>query len=364
MLRKVIFIVIGLALSGVAVFLLHSYLSKEREKISLEFKQAFSEQYKTLVPVIVAKEAIPSGGEISPRALDLRVFPQQFIPPNAILAIEAVAGKRALVNISKDEPITTNKIGPAILPDEPMEVTLSKITPAGKRAVPIKAENMQSLAGMVKPGDYIDIIATMMVPLPPEEKEEKNEEKKQGTKQQAPQQPPQPNGRILTVPLFQNVLILAVGDDYLGKPKEKKNVFGELVNKVQKKSPSESSQGTPSFVTLALAPNEANLLAFVMTQGVIQIALRSPTDAKVQAMPPANWDTLMQYLESIMPFEPKDTRKKQSLVSPMMKKKEPRKIQIQRGSHVDSMNVTDQPQPPEDKLPPVAEAPSRTPIKR
>lgn len=343
MLRKIIFIVIGLLLSGVAVFLLHTYLAKERSKISIELKQVFSEQYKTLTPVIVAKEPIASGNEISPRALDMRVFPQQYIPPNAVLAIEAVAGKRALVNIAKDEPITTNKIGPAIVPDEPMDVTLSKITPPGKRAVPISAANMQNIARMIKPGDYIDILATLAIPVPGEDQpEDVKSKKKPSQKQEAPQ----PNVRITTVPLFQNVLILAVGDEYIGKPQEKRNVFGEIVTRVQKKAPADTSSDGPPVVTLALSPSEANILSFVMTQGVVQIALRSPQDAKVQPMPAANWDTLMQYMDSIMPFERGEgSAGKQAVIPPSAApKRPPRRIEIQRGGRTDYMNVTEVPE--------------------
>ncbi len=51
-----------------------------------------------------------------------------------------------------------------------------------------------------------------------------------------------------------------------------------------------------SLMTLALSPQEANLIAFVQEQGKVRLTMRSPADAKVEPMTPASWESLFQYI--------------------------------------------------------------------
>jgi len=59
--------------------------------------------------------------------------------------------------------------------------------------------------------------------------------------------------------------------------------------KVDKSSPGQ-------LLTLALAPQEVNLIAFVQEQGKIRLTLRSPADSQVQQSVPTTWDTLFKYI--------------------------------------------------------------------
>ena len=53
-----------------------------------------------------------------------------------------------------------------------------------------------------------------------------------------------------------------------------------------------------ALITLALTPQEANLIAFVQEQGRVRLTMRSPADAKVKPMAPASWDTFFQHIAS------------------------------------------------------------------
>jgi Flp pilus assembly protein CpaB len=91
--------------------------------------------------------------------------------------------------------------------------------------------------------------------------------------------------QVSMMPLFQNVLVLAIGQDLGGISME----AGSRYKKEEPKAPS-------PIVTLALSPQEASLIAFVQEQGKIRLILRSPADSQITSVAPANWDTLLMYL--------------------------------------------------------------------
>jgi pilus assembly protein CpaB len=138
---------------------------------------------------------------------------------------------------------------------------LSTKVPKGKRAITVPVDNISSVGGMIRPGDHVDVMG--MVPLPA-----MTADGKQVT-------------QMTTMPLFQDVLVLAVGQEFTNVP------GGEKKERVL--SP---------VITLALQPQEANLIAFVQEQGKIRLILRSPEDTQVQPAMPASWDAL---LRTVMP---------------------------------------------------------------
>ncbi|MDD4900237.1 MAG: RcpC/CpaB family pilus assembly protein, partial [Candidatus Omnitrophica bacterium] len=92
---------------------------------------------------------------------------------------------------------------------------------------------------------------------------------------------PGPEGKqgenITTLPLFQNIQVLAVGNELNpGRPSEKPR----------------------SNITLALAPQEANIITFMQEYGKIRLVLRSPGDKQSAHSVPTDWDTV---LSTILP---------------------------------------------------------------
>ncbi len=138
----------------------------------------------------------------------------------------------------------------------------SVIMPPGKRAVTIQVDTLSAVGGLISPGDFVDVIATLRVP------EEINAEKAK-TKE------------VITV-LFQSLQVLAVGA--LFKPAGGTELY-------------ENRQKARSVnVTLAVSPEEAALLTFAETNGKLQLSLRSPTEQDRQLLQVASWDTLADYI--------------------------------------------------------------------
>jgi pilus assembly protein CpaB len=167
----------------------------------------------------------------------------------------------SITNISKGEQITLNKFAYA-----KETGGLSEVTPIGKRAITISVDNISSLAGMIKAGDHVDVIALI------------------------PNSVAGADGKVvtqlITLPIFQNVLVLAIGQQTSPASSKTDLRFRSI----------EAKQETNPLITLALIPQEASLIAFVQEQGKIRLTMRSPTDTKVEPVVAANWESLFQYV--------------------------------------------------------------------
>jgi Flp pilus assembly protein CpaB len=84
------------------------------------------------------------------------------------------------------------------------------------------------------------------------------------------------------VPAFQNVLILAVGQET--DPNFK---------------PGKSQKGRTDQVTIALSPTEANILAFLQEQGKIRISLRSMDDSQIETVEPTTWQSVLEQIPAL-----------------------------------------------------------------
>jgi len=271
--RKFINITGGIVLSIIAIVLLNFYLTQERTQMRKQMKKEFSKLYRELSSVLVAKKDIPQGAVITSDLLETKIVPNQYIQPNAVTSLDRVSGMRVAIPISKGEQITLNKL---IKPFE--RGSLAGATPVGKRAITITVDNIAGLGGMIRPGDYVDVIAYLpMRTQTPEGKEVT---------------------QIITLPLFQNVLVLAMRKKLVrGETKEKKKRIWALGE--EKK---EEESGLSFSVTLALTPQQANILSFVSEQGKIRLVLRSPADATViKPVTLVTWDTVFQYVNSLLP---------------------------------------------------------------
>jgi len=275
--RQKLILIIGIVLGVIAVFLIKVYLDQQRRYIQEQEKQRAQKIQENLISVLVAKKDIAKGSTIESDSLEVEMTPKQAVQPQAVTSLNRISGMTTVIPISKGEQITLNKL---IWPREASSSgntagTLAMVTPVGKRAITISVDNIASLAGMIKAGDYVDVIAMMAVPVETADK-----------KQVA---------QAAVMPLFQNVLVLAVGRE-IGRPKAAQSSLPE-VNRYSRPSEEQVDKSGPSqLITLALAPQEANLIAFVQEQGRIRLTLRSPADSQVQQAVPTTWETLFKYI--------------------------------------------------------------------
>jgi len=265
--KQKIILIVGVILAIAVAFLVKIYLDQQRQIYLEEAGRTAAKKQENQIAVLVAKQDIPKGTVIKPEILETKIFPREYIAPQAVTSLDRISGMIATTPISKGEQITLTKLSFAR-----QAGGLAEATPVGKRAITINVDSIASVGGMIRPGDYVDLIATIPVPV-------QTAEGKQVT-------------QVASVPLFQNVLVLAVGQEMgpvssaEGAGRYSKGEEGKELRK----------EASSSLITLALNPQEANLITFVQEQGKFRLVLRSPADSKIEPLKPMSWDALFQYL--------------------------------------------------------------------
>lgn len=260
--KQKLILISGVVLGIAAIVMTKMYMDQQRQAVQEQAKKAFANMQANQSAVLVAKQDIPKGSTIESDMMDSAIVPNKFVQPQAVTSLDRISGMVTVADISKGEQITLSKLVSA---KQAGGGSLAAITPAGKRAISVAVDNMASLAGMVMPGDYVDVIAMLQVPVQTAEG--------------------QPSSQITALPLFQNVLVLAMGQN-----------TGGPVSQGGRYAKQEAAPSGPTLATLALDPPQASLLAFVQEQGKIRLTLRSPIDTQVQPIPPASWESLFQYV--------------------------------------------------------------------
>jgi pilus assembly protein CpaB len=264
--------IIAISCGILALLLMNSYMQGREAEVLRKVKQMKaqaqpSQPQQKIGIVLVAQRDILPQTPITTEDLLIKEMPEEYIQPGAVTSLESVIGQISSVSINTGEQILRTKL----LTPGKVSKTLSEITPEGKRAVTVIADNLANLSGMLQPGDSVDVHVTLTPPA------SSSKASQVGL-----------NQRI--VPLFQDVKILAVGSDF-------SNASPTTKKEQAKSSTTGSGSSGVGTVTLALSPQEAILLAFVQEQqGKIKLVLRSSEDKKIETVKPADWDALIQYL--------------------------------------------------------------------
>jgi pilus assembly protein CpaB len=164
--------------------------------------------------------------------LGVRSLPQAYIEQRHIRSseLESVLGTKMSMSVKANECILWSDL--ATMQKERRD--LSGVITPGMRALSIRTSTDSLLGGLLRPGDFVDIIFS-------------------------------PNNRISgslnsTLTLLQNVLVLGVGSDIGGNSKRK---------------------SYSRNITLSVTPKQAQLVIQAKAEGKLDIALRNPEDIVV-----------------------------------------------------------------------------------
>jgi pilus assembly protein CpaB len=158
-LRKSTIVMIGFAvLFGLlAVFIAQSWLNSQAE-MRMKSLEAQKKPITTQT-VVVASKALRFGNELSSSSLKEIPWPEGAVPVGAFARIADVVGgngrRVVLTAIEANEAILSSKItGPG------QRATLSATLQDGMKAVTIRVNDVEGVAGFVLPGDRVDVALT------------------------------------------------------------------------------------------------------------------------------------------------------------------------------------------------------------
>lgn len=210
---------VALAIGGVAALATRSFLSSQVAAIEARSKG------KT-VPLVVAKSDLPKGAVLSTETLAVRAIPEEYahstgIPPDAF---ERINGQVLAVPVKAGEMVLWSLL------ESQKPPTFSARVAAGRRAVTVPVDEINSISGMIEPGDMIDLLVSL-----------------------------EAAGRKQALQLLLGVRVLATGQRSVDDPRSgEKRQF--------------------STVTLDTTPQQAHNLVLAREMGRLTALLRNPED--------------------------------------------------------------------------------------
>ncbi len=223
-------LVVSLSIAAVASFLSMSYLKGIAEPLRGQSK---------LIQVVTLTKDVPARTKISEDMIKISEIPKGYLPEGAVEYKKnlKLLGQVTLTSLYKGEVLNQGRIS---LPNS--ETGITTIIPEGHRALNIRTDRINS--SLIKPStvdrkEYVDVMATIPDPNPSR------------------------RGRLISVPILQRAVVLAVGDRLSGG--------------------ASSEQSGGNSVTLAVPNERVNLMVLIEEKGNFRVIPRSPTDTDTMA---------------------------------------------------------------------------------
>jgi pilus assembly protein CpaB len=146
-------LLLAIFLGLVSAVLVYVYLSQAGGK-----ETAASGETKQ---VLVATEDITVATRITDSMVELKAIPVEAVHPDSFASTEGVVGNMARYPIAAGEQILSERVASSSMTlREGEELPLPYIVPEGKRAVSVSASALIGAGGLMRPGDYVDVILT------------------------------------------------------------------------------------------------------------------------------------------------------------------------------------------------------------
>lgn len=234
-------LLISVVVAAVAVLLVFSYVQK-KEKVLLELS--------TPVQVAVAIRDIPEGTRFDDSLVQLIEIPKKYVQPGALGSVEEIFDRVASVPLLENTQILEAMLAPT------EKAGLAPKIPKDKVGFSIAANKVTGVAGLLQPGDFVDVLTTIEVG-----------EMEAGSMK---------NQEVITKVVLEYVLVLAVNQRSRRSVQAGAGIPRGGPGTVFK-SPTTGRGGDAdiSTVTLAVAPNDCLKLNMAQEIGSLALALRS-----------------------------------------------------------------------------------------
>lgn len=189
---------------------------------------------RAMVDVVVAKADLPPGATVGADTMAVRSMPAEFAPGGSVRpdAFARVEGMRLSQPMRSGEPLLPTVV------EQPYDGNFSNRIRHGIRAMTIQVDEVNSVSGMLQPGDRIDLLFTVRPPAVP--------------------------GMVpadeVTAPLMQDLAVLATGSQVApsGDPAGAGRIF--------------------TSITVEVSPEQAQRLIVAQRSGRLTATLRNPED--------------------------------------------------------------------------------------
>jgi pilus assembly protein CpaB len=187
------------------------------------------------VELLTMRQDVRAGVPIAEPMLLVRTLPESYVEDRHVRAqdLSRVLGVRAALALEANHSLLWTDLTTT----SHDRSSLSHRIPKGMRAMSISGERRRAFSDLMLPGDRVDVLLT--------------------------KQKPGSDGEVVTIPLLQNLLVLAVGSRFRVEDVER------------------SSLRTDS-VTLLVTIEQASLLAQARRDGALSLVLRNEDDLEIR----------------------------------------------------------------------------------
>ena len=155
----IVMIAVAVVFGVLSVFMAQSWLNRQADA-RMKSLQAQTKTVSTRT-IVVAKSPLRFGNPLTPQVLREVQWPGEAIPENAFSTIADLnRGEKRVVlaSMEANEPIVSTKItGPG------QKATLSALIEEGMKAVTVRVNDVDGVAGFILPGDRVDVLMTRNV---------------------------------------------------------------------------------------------------------------------------------------------------------------------------------------------------------
>ncbi len=213
---------LALAMGAIAAFGVHGYIQRQLDDIEARGR------LQKAVRVLVPKEDLAKGTALTPKVVAVREVPAEWAHSNAVTPEQfgRVENQKLAYPAARGEMILWS-----LLEGQRAPSFSSRLAP-GRRAITVPVDEVNSISGMLEPGDRIDLMASV-----------------------------RRDSRAFLFALLQNVPVLATGARMIAE--------------------GDAKDGRRSYTTITLeaSPDEAQRVLAAREMGKLAAVLRAPGDA-------------------------------------------------------------------------------------
>jgi pilus assembly protein CpaB len=242
--RPTLPLILSIALGTAAVLMVRNYITGEKQAMK-----------KGLEPVriVVARRNIPANEPLEVEWVAARPVPKKFVHANAIYPeeVDLIIGRELVYPVRAGDPILWMdfKGGERYR-------GFSTMIKESERAMTVRVDEMSTIAGLIQPGDHIDMLGTFK--RTSDSRDSRNELE-------------------TTITLLQNVVVLAIGQITSARSGMRKD------------------RSASGMLTILVTPEEAALLIHAQRVGKLYNVLRNPEDIETfENLPKITFSDILQ----------------------------------------------------------------------
>ncbi|MCP3671732.1 MAG: Flp pilus assembly protein CpaB [Gammaproteobacteria bacterium] len=252
----IIALILGVVGAGLATLYLNSREAELRDLLTPKHK---------MVAVVVAKRDLVKGDILGTNTLAVLEIPSKYLDNNAVRPnqFESIDGQVLTQNLNSGKPLLNSYIG------REFPLDFSDTIPKKRRAITIQVDEINSIAGLIRPGNRIDLFVNLPPGSDTTGKQKSNE----------------------VVPVLENLEVLATGKDAARDYEEKVRLLRGGIGV----RPNQSY----TTLTLNVTPKEGALITIAQDKGDLMALLRNREDTSGSGFIKVSTDSVRSHAQAM-----------------------------------------------------------------